>query len=58
MPGGPWALVAQTQWDLIALIAGLWLLAGTIVGLFVGVRLRGLTSLAPTVERHKPGGRR
>jgi tellurite resistance protein TehA-like permease len=52
MPGIPWALVAQTQWDLIALFAGLWMLLALILGLVVGVRLRGLTSLAPAVDRH------
>jgi hypothetical protein len=49
----------MTQWDLIALFAGLWLLLASIVGLIIGVRLRGLTSLAPAVERRdEPGGRR
>jgi hypothetical protein len=48
----------MNSWDSIALIAGLWLLAAAIVGLFVGVRLRGLTSSAAAVERHRPGGRR
>jgi hypothetical protein len=47
MPGVPW-----TPWDYIALIAGLWMGLSASVGLVIGVRLRGLTSLAPTVERH------
>jgi hypothetical protein len=55
MPGVPWSLVAQTQWDLIALFAGLWMLLASIVGLVVGVRLRGLTSLAPAVEMSDDG---
>jgi uncharacterized membrane protein YuzA (DUF378 family) len=52
MPGIPWTLVAQTQWDLIALIAGLSMLGGTIAGLVIGVRLCDLSSLAAAVERH------
>jgi hypothetical protein len=51
MPGVPWSLVAQTQWDLIALFAGLWMLLASIVGLVIGVRLRGPSSLAAAVER-------
>jgi hypothetical protein len=47
MPGVPWTL-----WDSIALFAGLWMLLSVSIALFIGVRLRGLTSLAPTVERH------
>jgi hypothetical protein len=35
MPGVPWTLVAQTQWDVIALFAGLWMLLASIVGLVV-----------------------
>jgi hypothetical protein len=52
MPGVPWSLVAQTQWDFIALIAGLWMGLGASVGLIICVRLRSLSSLAPAVERH------
>jgi hypothetical protein len=51
MPGVPWTLIAQTQWDLIALFAGLGMLVSAITGLVIGVRLRGLTSLAAAVER-------
>jgi hypothetical protein len=59
MPGMPWTLVAQTQWDFIALIAGLSIGLGASVGLIIGVRLRSLSSLAAAVERRdKPGGRR
>jgi uncharacterized membrane protein YuzA (DUF378 family) len=59
MPGIPWTLVAQTQWDLIALFAGLWMLLASIIGLVIGIRLRGLTSLAAAVERRdETGGRR
>jgi hypothetical protein len=59
MPGVPWSLVAQTQWDLIALFAGLWMFLASIIGLVICVRLRGLSSLAAAVERRdKPGGRR
>jgi hypothetical protein len=43
-------MLGMTLWDRIALIAGLWMCGGTIIGLVVGIRLRGLTSLATVVE--------
>jgi hypothetical protein len=55
MPGVPWTLVAQTQWNRIALIAGIWMLLSASVGLVVGVRLRGLTASTAAVERHDNG---
>jgi hypothetical protein len=50
MPGVLW-----TQWDRIALIAGIWMLFASSIGLVVGVRLRGLTASTAAVERHDNG---